>query len=112
MKPIVFAMILVGALGAAPALATGGDGHVEAYEACVVGAAVRASYTDAATDAVVDAARAACADTRARAMRAQPAMVAEADARRAATLPAAIDTLRDRRRTRDAMYGLTRLATR
>ena len=99
-----------------PALGQGRVGEsverrLDAYNRCMVMAAVRASYTDAADHAVYRIARAACAtsrDARAVERARQPiylAAVDAADATRAAHLAAWVADLRERRHAGDASYG-------
>ena len=83
-----------------------GDRHYAAYGQCMMVAAVNASYTPARNDEIFGLARSACAKARDRAgATTAVAMLDAADAKTAATLPELIDGLRDRRRTRDALYG-------
>ena len=115
MRGAVGLLLLAGLGCAAPALANGrseADRRYAAYDECIVNAAVRASYTDVRDHEVFDVARAECAAPRARAARHAAAVVEAADAQRAVTLAATIGTLRDRRRTVGAMYGLTDVALR
>ena len=109
---------LLGAMMAAiaPALAAAKTGSVEArvesYNRCMMLAAVRASYTDAANHRIYGIARAACAaarDSRAVDRARQPvylAAVDAADATRATYLAGWVAELRERRRASDATSGM------
>ena len=98
---------------AMPTLARGDsvEKRLDAYNRCMVLAAVRASYTSAADHAVYRIARAACAaarDARAIERARQPvylAAVDAADATRAAHLAAWVAELRERRHAGDMAYG-------
>lgn len=101
---------------AAPALArvpTGSvEARVESYNRCMMLAAVRASYTDAASHRIYGIARAACAaarNSRAVDRARQPvylAAVDAADAARAAHLAGWVAELRERRRASEAASGM------
>ncbi len=113
MKRVTIGLVL-GAT-AVPVLAQGSDTAEQriAYYKCMMMAAVRASYTEAADHEIDGIARAVCATARVNATmdRArQPvnlAAIDAADAPRATNLASWAGELRDRRRASGALYGLS-----
>lgn len=104
------AMVVV----AAPATAQDPvEKRIAAYNRCMMLAAVRASYTNAANREIYGIARAACAaarDSRAIDPSRQPVYLAAidaADATRATHFAGWVGELRDRRRATDAPYAMS-----